>query len=280
MREVVRGARAKVNVFLRVLGLREDGYHDLESLIVPLSLADTVVCRPAQRLSLTVEGGDPSLSDGPDNLVLVAALALAEATGTLAGADITLHKRIPVAAGLGGGSTDAAAVLSALNELWELDLPEEELLQIAADVGSDVPATLVARPVRVTGRGEQLEPAVVPPMWWVVVPADFHIRTPDAFRWWDEDGGTTGPDPAPLLGALAAGDLPGVAWQMYNDLQLPVFGRHPELLATAQALGSRGALAVLMCGSGPTLAGLFGDVAAARVAAGGIPRAMVAETRP
>jgi 4-diphosphocytidyl-2-C-methyl-D-erythritol kinase len=278
VREVVRDARAKVNLFLRVIGLRPDGYHELESLIVPLSLTDTITCRPAQRLALSVEGGDRSLTKGPDNLAIVAALALAEATGSFRGADITLAKRIPVAAGLGGGSADAAAVLSALNELWELELPEGELLSIAADVGSDVPATLAARPVVVRGRGERLETVSVPPMWWAIVPAGFHVRTPDAFRWWDEDGGTTGPDPGELVGKLAAGELRDAAWQMYNDLQVPVFLRHPELLATAESLATRGALSVMMCGSGPTLAGLFPDEQAAVEAASAIPGALSAST--
>lgn len=279
MIEVVREAHAKVNVFLRVLGLRDDGYHELESLVVPLTLSDTITCRSAQRLALSVEGGDPSLTKGPDNLAVVAALALAEATGTFAGADITLTKRIPVAAGLGGGSADAAGVLSALNELWGTGLAEEDLLRIAADVGSDVPATLAARPVVVRGRGELLERVTVPPMWWVVVPAAFHVRTPDAFRWWDEEGGTTGPDPSALLDVLARGDLRAAAWQMFNDLQVPVFGHHPELLSTSHALAGAGALAVLMCGSGPTLAGLFPDVTSARIAAAAITGALVAETR-
>ena len=279
MREVTREAYAKINLFLRVLGLREDGYHDLESLIVPISLHDTVTCREAQRLSLSVAGGDPSLSEGPDNLVVVAALALAEASGSLGGAEIELEKRIPVAAGLGGGSADAAAVLSALNELWDCGLDQSRLNELAAQIGSDVPATLAGKPVLVSGRGEHVMPSDVPEMCWVVVPARFHIRTPDAFRWWDDDGGPTGPDPAQLVAALADGDLLAAAPLLFNDLERPVFARHREVAETKWRLLEAGAIAALMCGSGPTVAGLSRSEAEARDVALRFEGAHVATTR-
>lgn len=279
MREVTWEAHAKVNLFLRVHRLREDGYHDLSSLIVPLSLHDTVTCREAGRLNLSIGGGEGSLTAGPDNLAVVAALALGERSGSLQGADIELIKRIPVASGLGGGSADAAAVLWALNELWDRGLGEEQLMEVAAEVGSDVPATLAARPVLVAGRGERLRDAVVPDLHWVVVPAGFHVRTPDAFRWWDEDGGSTGPDPSGLVGALASGDLESAAAAFYNDLEGPVFARHPGLATIKERLVDEGATTAIMCGSGPTVAGLFADATAATGAAGAFAGAFVAETR-
>ena len=279
MREVTRRAHAKVNLFLRVHGLREDGYHDLSSLIVPLSLHDTVVCREAGRLNLSIGGGDPSLGSGPDNLAVVAALVLGERAGSLQGADIELTKRIPVAAGLGGGSADAAAVLAALNELWACGLDEEQLMEVAAEVGSDVPATLAARPVLVAGRGERLQDAVVPDLHWVVVPAGFQIRTPDAFRWWDEYGGSTGPDPSGLIDALASSDLGAAAAAFYNDLEGPVLERHPELARVGARLVEGGALTAIMCGSGPTMAGLFADGEDASAASEVFPGAIVAGTR-
>jgi 4-diphosphocytidyl-2-C-methyl-D-erythritol kinase len=279
VREVTREAYAKINVFLRVLGVRDDGYHDLESLVVPISLHDTVTCREAQRLNLSVVGGDPSLSDGPDNLVVVAALALAEASGSLDGAEIELEKRIPVAAGLGGGSADAAAVLSALNELWGCGLDQPKLQELAAKIGSDVPSTLAGRPVSVSGRGEHVTPTDVPEMWWVVVPAPFYIRTPDAFRWWDDDGGPTGPDPARLVAALADGDLPSAARLLFNDLERPVFARHREVAETKWRLLEAGAIAALMCGSGPTVAGLALSEVEAKDVASRFEGAHVANTR-
>lgn len=279
MREVTRNAYAKINLFLRVLGEREDGYHDLESLVVPISLYDTVTCREATRLNLSVAGGDPSLSEGPDNLAIVAALALAEESGSLDGADIELEKRIPVAAGLGGGSADAAAVLSALNELWDCGLDDDRLVDLAAQIGSDVPATLAARPVLVSGRGEHVVPIDVPEMWWVVVPAEFHVRTPDAFRWWDEDGGPTGPDPSTLVDALTSGDLLSATPLLFNDLERPVFARHREVAETKWRLLEAGAIAALMCGSGPTVAGLSRNEAEAKDVASRFDGAHVANTR-
>jgi 4-diphosphocytidyl-2-C-methyl-D-erythritol kinase len=210
---------------------------------------------------------------------VVAALALGERAGSLQGADIELEKRIPVAAGLGGGSADAAAVLSALNELWGCGLAEDQLMEVAAEVGSDVPATLAARPVLVAGRGERLKDASVPELHWVVVPAGFHVRTPDAFRWWDEDGGETGPDPAGLVAALTVGDISEAARAFFNDLEEAVFARHPELASVKERLAGEGALASIMCGSGPTMAGLFPDALSATAAARAFQGAIVAETR-
>lgn len=282
--EVRRPARAKINLFLRVLGLREDEYHDLETLIVPISLADEVSCRRvATGLSLRVDtppgpgGASEPVSEGPDNLVVVAALALAEARPAGLGAEIVLTKHIPAAAGLGGGSADAAATLASLNELWECGLDEEALMGIGSLVGSDVPAMLAGRPVLARGRGVKLEAVEAPPTWWALVPFDFPIRTPDAYRWWDEDGiaAPTGPDPAPVLEAAAAGDLPAIAGAMFNDLEAPVFRRHPDLERTKHRLLEAGAIGAIMCGSGPTLAGLAADEAGAAAIAKALPGAIV-----
>src|SRR5437016_10219566 len=167
-RVIRRPAHAKLNVFLRVLGRRADGYHEIESLIVPVSLADDVTVRldPELRLSVRGELAD-SVPLDEDNLVVRAARVLAATGGVDAGADIELEKRIPVAAGLGGGSADAAAALLALNELWGCGLEAGELLACGAKVGSDVPALLAGRPVLARGRGEGVEPAEAAPGWWV-----------------------------------------------------------------------------------------------------------------
>jgi 4-diphosphocytidyl-2-C-methyl-D-erythritol kinase len=286
-REVRKQARAKINLFLRVLGLREDEYHDLETLIVPVSLADEVLCREAKSgLSLRVElpGGAGSssepVSEGPDNLVVVAALALAEARPAGLGAEIVLTKHIPVAAGLGGGSADAAATLLALNELWSCGLDGEALQGFGSLVGSDVPAMLAGRPVLARGRGVKLETVAAPSMWWAIVPFDFPVRTPDAYRWWDEDGADalTGPDPATVIEASASGDVEALASLMFNDLEAPVFRRHPEVGQAKRRLLDAGAIGALMCGSGPTVAGLVPDEKAARALAEAVPGAVVASS--
>ena len=168
-----RRAHAKINLFLRVLGAREDGYHEIESLVTPISLADLVVVRSAGQLRVETEGVPAFAEEGPAgglNLALVAALALADACPDAAGALVEIEKRIPVAAGLGGGSADAAATLHALNALWGCDVDAATLEQIGERIGSDVPAMLSGEPVLMAGRGERLAPADVATFHWVLVP--------------------------------------------------------------------------------------------------------------
>lgn len=269
-RVIRREAHAKINVFLRVLGRRDDGYHELESLVLPISLADRITVGPADRLTVSVKGPEGlarAVPAGGLNLALVAALALGDACDG-GGAAIEIDKQIPVAAGLGGGSADAAASLSALNELWECNLDRATLTEIGARVGSDVPALLAGEPVLMHGRGELLAPARVSPTSWAVVPLAFGIRSPDAYRWWDESGALSGPDPEPLLAAAAAGDARTLGTLLFNDLEGPVSARHPEIAEATRALLEAGALGAMMSGSGSSVAGLAADAAhAAELAA-------------
>jgi 4-diphosphocytidyl-2-C-methyl-D-erythritol kinase len=276
-------APAKVNVFLRVLAAREDGYHDLESLVVPISLADGVTVRSADRLHIEVRGAQALAGDVPVgglNLALVAALALADACPDAGGALVEIDKRIPVAAGLGGGSADAAATLLALNRLWGCDLDPATLGEVAERVGSDVPALLLGGPVLMSGRGEILAPAEVASFWWVVVHFDFGVRSPDAYRWWDEDGAVAGPDPDPLLEAAAARDAAGLGPLLFNDLEAVVARRHPAVGEAKQQLLATGALGAVMSGSGSSVVGLARDRAHAEAIASGFPNAIVASGPP
>jgi 4-diphosphocytidyl-2-C-methyl-D-erythritol kinase len=264
---VRRRARAKLNVFLRVLAPREDGYHDLESLVVPLSLVDDVLVSTGDRLHVEIVGAPDVAGEVPSgglNLALVAALALAETCHVKHGAEIRIEKRIPVAGGLGGGSADAGAVISALDELWGCGLDRASLVDIGARVGSDVPATLAPGAVLVSGRGERLEDVELPRRWWVLVPMPFGIRSPDAYRWWDEGSRDTGPDPAALVDAARAGDVDRLGPLLFNDLETPVFARHPELGQTKDRLLDAGALGAVMSGSGSSIAGLARDEEHAR----------------
>jgi 4-diphosphocytidyl-2-C-methyl-D-erythritol kinase len=278
-----RVAFAKVNVFLRVLAAREDGYHDLESLVVPISLADDVTVRAGESLRVEVRGApelEGDASAGGLNLALVAALTLADACPDAGGALVEIDKRIPVAAGLGGGSADAAATLSALNELWGCGLDPATLLEVGEGIGSDVPAMLVGGPVLMSGRGELLAPAEVASFWWVVVHLDFGVRSPDAYRWWDEEGDKPGPDPEPLLDAAAAGDAEALGPMLFNDLEQPVVRRHPEIGRAKARLLGQGALGAVMSGSGSSVAGLARDRAHAEELAGVFERAVVASGPP
>jgi len=282
-RTVRREAHAKINAFLRVLGAREDGYHDLESLVVPISLADVVTVREADALTVDVRGASEltgAVPAGGLNLALVAALALGDACPDAGGARIVVDKRIPVAAGLGGGSADAAATLLALNELWGCGVDEGTLAELGERLGSDVPAMLVEGPVLMSGRGELVAPAPMAPLWWVLASFDFGVRSPDAYRWWDEAGGGTGPDPVPLLDAAAAGDAEALGPLLFNDLEAVVCARHPEIAEARDRLLELGALGAVMSGSGSSVVGLARDEVHARAIAEGLPGALVVSGPP
>lgn len=275
-RVVRREAPAKINVFLRVLGPREDGYHDLESLVVPTSLADVVTVHEADALRVDVRGAPALAGEVPAgglNLALVAALALGDACPDAGGAEIVVEKRIPVAAGLGGGSADAAATILALNELWGCDVDEGTLAELGERIGSDVPAMLAAGPVLVCGRGEIVAPAEVAPLHWVLVHFDFGVRSPDAYRWWDE-ARSTGPDPGTLLEAAAAGDAEALGPLLFNDLEAAVFARHAVIGEAKGELLAAGALGAVMSGSGSSVVGLARDGVHASELAGTFPGAL------
>jgi 4-diphosphocytidyl-2-C-methyl-D-erythritol kinase len=272
-RSAVREAHAKINVFLRVLRAREDGYHEIESLLTPISLADLVTAEPAETLRVEVEGEShltKGVPAGGLNLALVAALALADACPDAGGANVRISKRIPVAGGLGGGSADAAATLLALNELWDCGVDPMTMAGIGERIGSDVPAMLAGRPVLLSGRGERLSPAPCAALHWVLVGMDFGVRSPDAYRWWDEAGQRPGPDPEPLLAAAASGDVEALGPLLFNDLQEPVATRHPEIGKAVDRLQAAGALGAVMTGSGSSVVGLARDAEHAERLAGDV----------
>jgi 4-diphosphocytidyl-2-C-methyl-D-erythritol kinase len=253
-------APAKLNLFLRVRGRRPDGYHDLETLIQPITLADGVQVRRAEGLSLGVAGERVrEVPPDEDNLALGAARALAAVCGGGEGASILLVKRIPVAAGLGGGSADAAATLRALDRLWGCGLGPARLARVGLELGSDVPALVHGGPVLVRGRGEEVDPVETPRTWWVLVPSAFGVAAGEAYGWWGEEGGRSGPDPEPFLEALGSGDPEAFGGLLFNDLERGVTARHPEVGQARERLLAAGALGSVMCGSGPTVAGLVRD---------------------
>lgn len=278
-----REARAKVNAFLRVHGEREDGYHEIESLVLPISLADRVTVRTSAKLRVAVKGEDSLTGDVPVgglNLALVAALALADECPDAGGALIVIDKRIPVAAGLGGGSADAAATIDALNELWGCGADAATVDALCERLGSDVPAMRAGTPVLISGRGEKLEAAQVPPLHWVLVRFGFGVRSPDAYRWWDEDGGRTGPDPGPLLSAAAAGDPEVLGPLLFNDLEASVVTRHPTVGRAKKRLLDLGAVGAVMSGSGASVVGLARDRGHAEEIAVGIDDAVAVAGPP
>lgn len=265
-------AHAKINAFLRVKRARPDGYHQISSLVLPITLSDTVRVEPSDGLKVDVVTDPPSDAGiGGINLALVAALALSEdCTSAAAGALIQITKRIPVAAGLGGGSADAASTLRALNQLWGCGLADADVSKIAERIGSDVPALMHEGPVLVSGRGEIVEAVSLPQFNWALLALDFQTRSPDAYRWWDEDGSTSGPQTNRLPDGVLAGDPTALAPLLSNDLQAPVAKRHPQVGAAVEAFMAAGALGSIMSGSGPTVVALAKDERHARQLASAI----------
>lgn len=257
-------APAKVNLILRVGPLRPDGFHEIHSLMVPLDLADVVEVEVARRAGpVTCEvPGRPELS-GPDNLAARAARAFRERFGVGAAIRISIDKRTPVTAGLGGGSSDAAAALRLLARAFGVR-DRRALHALAAGIGSDVPFFLGAGPAWAAGRGEELVRADVPPLDLVLVyPTDpgLAIRAGDAYRWLDElrQGSPSLRPP----GRSRRFGLP----QLGNDLQDACVGRRPALAPLLGLLARAGARKALMSGSGPTFFGVFSGRGAARTAA-------------
>jgi 4-diphosphocytidyl-2-C-methyl-D-erythritol kinase len=256
-------AHAKLNVSLKVLAREESGYHSIETILLRLRLADDVIVRSGgDEISLRVSG-DPSVPTDERNLCWQAAHILG-AGGSGAGVHIELKKRIPTAAGLGGGSADAAAVLDALNAMREVPLSEEELFRSAGELGSDVPFGLCGSDMAFAWeRGRRLMPLSPPPPRPVLILApDFPIRAAEAYEWLEEDrrSGAIGPPPAARLPGLdSLGDWAALAEIAGNDLEAPVLARRPELVSLRDMLVEAGADISILCGSGPCMAGVFAD---------------------
>ena len=260
-------AFAKLNLTLDILRRREDGYHDLQMVMQSIDLADELTVTPAEGEGAMSTTLSYLPSDGR-NLAQMAAEAFRNAAGRGGQVDISIVKRIPVCAGMAGGSSDAAAVLRAMNELTGAGYTPAELAKIGEAVGSDVPYCVVGGTALAEGRGERLTPLPpLPPCHVVVCKPPFPISTPQLFSRVDMRKIARRPDTEGMLAALAAGDLTGVARRMYNvfeDVLEP--RRQAEISAIKAALIDCGALGAAMTGSGPTVFGLFDDPAAAESA--------------
>ncbi|CAL9546523.1 4-diphosphocytidyl-2-C-methyl-D-erythritol kinase [Streptomyces sp. enrichment culture] len=265
---------AKVNVQLAVGPARPDGFHDLANVFLAVGLYDEVTAAPADTLRVTCEGpGADQVPLDRTNLAARAALALAERYGRAPDVHLHIDKDIPVAGGMAGGSADGAAALVACDALWGTGASRDELLEICAELGSDVPFSLVGGAALGTGRGEKLtELKVGGTFHWVFAMAERGLSTPAVFREFDRLGeGADVPDPVAsraVLDALAGGDPGALAVAVSNDLQPAALSLFPELADTLAAGRAAGALAAIVSGSGPTTAFLAGDADAATVVAG------------
>ncbi|MEU3190387.1 4-(cytidine 5'-diphospho)-2-C-methyl-D-erythritol kinase [Streptomyces sp. NPDC006992] len=263
---------AKVNVQLSVGGVRPDGFHGLANVFLAVGLYDSVSATRADAPLLTVSGPDAALVPQDRTNLAARAAALLSARHGLA-PDVHLHiaKDIPVAGGMAGGSADAAGALLACDRLWGLDSPREELLELCAELGSDVPFSFAGGAALGEGRGEVLTPLEVGGAFhWVFAVADGGLSTPAVYRECDRLRETAGtgssaadvPEPAvsqELLAALRAGDAAALAGALRNDLQPAALSLRPSLAETLETGLAAGALAALVSGSGPTCAFLVAD---------------------
>ncbi len=261
-------APAKINLYLHVGPAREDGLHDLASLFVFTERGDEIIAEPGDELALDIEGPFADALMGrpmADNLVLRAAAALRERAGVSAGAKLRLVKNLPVAAGVGGGSADAAAGLRALERLWGLSTPADDLHALAFDLGADVPACLDRAPVLVDGAGERLSPGpALPAAWVLLVNPGVDMPTGPVFRRFDADNPAPPPPAHPDIDGTP--DFFRLMNASRNDLEPAAMAIAPAIADLLQSMRAQsGVIAARMSGSGATCFALFAEEAAADV---------------
>lgn len=266
-------APGKINVFLKVGSLVEDGYHDVAIAYQAVSLYEEVRVYPADDFSVTVSGTVELARVPVDgaNIAIRAARLLAARTGYTGGARIEIGKHVPVTGGMGGGSADAAAALLACDALWGTQMPREDMLGLARELGADVPFAFTGGTAIGTGRGDQLSPALAKGQFqWVLAIADFGLSTPEVYAELDRHRDRHKQDIFPaevapsvetnVLQALRAGDPHMLAECLHNDLQAPATHLEPSLSGVLELGEANGALAGIVSGSGPTVAFLAADL--------------------
>ncbi len=273
-------ASAKINLFLEILGERDNGYHDLRSVVMPISLHDYLIIEKTDGVIESFLTDDSTVCcdallelDSEDNLTNEAARALKKAVGYSGGATIAITKHIPIGGGLGGGSADAAAVLRGLNKLWGINLPEKELAEIGATVGCDVPALVYNRMVLMEGVGEKITPlndsdgtkndfdddlgcVEVPAVWLVLLNPGFSVSTQDIFSRCNSSLTSNEISYKSMVCSLRGGRVEDVADSLFNGLEAVVFKKYPQIELMVDALSSAGSLGALLSGSGASVFGL------------------------
>lgn len=272
---VLESARAKINLYLDVTGKRADGYHDIMSVMQSVSLADTICLETAGGISLTCD--DPSLPTDQHNLAVRAADAFFSFTGVSGGVSIGITKRIPVASGLAGGSTDAAAVLRGLNRLYGANLLPDQLCQIGAKIGADVPFCVMGGTMLTEGIGERMTPLPsMPDCYLVIARSGPGISTPMAYaaldRKFDNFSARSDRTVAPLISALQMQNIDTVCQNLYNIFETVVPPENQMTFANLETMKQSGAIAALMSGSGPSVFGVFREKDSADLAANQIQR--------
>jgi len=273
-------AFAKINLRLHVMGRRPDGYHELRTIFQAISLHDTLELSILRKPEIVLETSEPALSTGPENLVYRAIEAVGCEIGFRSGVKARLEKRIPIARGLGGGSSDAAAAIIGMLRLTKKKVPLERLAEIAAGLGADVPFFLFGGRAVAVNRGDEIYPLADAPKRAVLVvsPRDIGVSTKDAYQWVSAE--LTNRAKPPSIWTFCA-----LCWSrqdsgLSNDFEEPVFSRHPRLREIRDGLLQGGAAAAALAGSGSAVFGVFRNPAQARRAARNFPEdtTFVAET--
>ncbi|MBB6447479.1 4-(cytidine 5'-diphospho)-2-C-methyl-D-erythritol kinase [Bacillus benzoevorans] len=255
MRLLVK-APAKINLSLDVLYKRPDGYHEVEMIMTTIDLADRLELTLLDRKEIRILSHNRFVPDDQRNLAYQAARILQERFSVDKGVAIMIEKNIPVAAGLAGGSSDAAATLRGLNKLWQLGLTLDELAELGAEIGSDVSFCVYGGTALAKGRGEIITPLPAPPTCWVVLAKPFiGVSTADVYRRLSLNG-IKHPNTQEMIEAIEYGDFAGVCSNLENVLEDVTFKLHPEVALIKEQMKRFGADAVLMSGSGPTVFGL------------------------
>ncbi|WP_020620821.1 4-(cytidine 5'-diphospho)-2-C-methyl-D-erythritol kinase [Paenibacillus daejeonensis] len=255
--KVYEKAPAKINLMLDVLRKREDGFHEVEMIMTMVDLADRLEMEELSRNTIVISSQAGYIPLDEKNLAFQAAKLIKERYKVDKGVYIHLDKKIPVAAGLAGGSSDAAAALRGLNRLWGLGIPLDELSRLGAELGSDVPFCVTGGTAIARGRGEQLEQIARPPQCWVILAKPpINVSTADVYGRFRLSQVEQHPSTEGMAAELAAGSFTGMCQQLGNVLESVTLKLHPEVEQLKESMRKLGADGVLMSGSGPTVFGL------------------------
>lgn len=255
--KVYEKAPAKINLMLDVLRKREDGFHEVEMIMTMVDLADRLEMEELSRNTIIISSQAGYIPLDEKNLAFQAAKLIKDRYKVEKGVYIHLDKKIPVAAGLAGGSSDAAAALRGLNRLWGLGIPLDELSRLGAELGSDVPFCVTGGTAIARGRGEQLEQIAAPPQCWVILAKPpINVSTADVYGKFRLSQVERHPSTEGMAAELAAGSFTGMCQQLGNVLESVTLKLHPEVEQLKESMRKLGADGVLMSGSGPTVFGL------------------------
>ncbi|MFC4620359.1 4-(cytidine 5'-diphospho)-2-C-methyl-D-erythritol kinase [Camelliibacillus cellulosilyticus] len=254
--KIIEKAPAKINLALDVLGKRADGYHELKMVMTTVDLADYIECQEVDNDEIIIRSSAPFVPEDARNFAYKAAQVIKKKYGIKNGVAIKINKEIPVAAGLAGGSSDAAAAIRALNRLWALGMTERDMMALGAEIGSDIPFCVRGGTALATGRGEVIEPLPAPPPCWVVLakPA-LSVSTADTFHALDLSQ-IVHPDVDGMVQAVIKQDYDRICHGLGNVLESVTMRRHDEVGRIKDVMARMGADGVLMSGSGPTVFGL------------------------